>query len=267
MKAFVMDVSKCSGCYSCQLACKDEFCGNDWTPYAKPQPETGQFWGKMTEYVLGQVPHVKMSFIFTPCQHCADAPCVKACPPDIAALYTRPDGLVIIDPKKCTGCRKCLDVCPYDAIYFNPQFGIAQKCTGCAHLVDRKVVFAPRCADSCPHEALKFGEEADLVDYAKGEVLHPEYGLKTRMRYLGLPKRLIAGTVYDPAAEEVVIGATVTVSGDGTATATTNNFGDFWIDGLKVGTFAVKIEKGGKSKTISGVKTDKDVSLGDIPLA
>jgi tetrathionate reductase subunit B len=267
VKAFVMDVSKCSGCYSCQLACKDEHCGNDWTPYAKPQPETGQFWGKMNESTRGQVPHVRMSYVFVPCQHCADAPCVKACPTDVAALYTRPDGLVIIDPKKCTGCRKCLDACPYDAIYYSPQLGIAQKCTGCAHLVDRKVVFAPRCADACPHEALKFGEEADLVDYAKGEVLHPEYGLKTRMRYLGLPKRFIAGTVYDPAAKEVVIGATVTLSGDGTATATTNNFGDFWIDGLKAGTFAVKIDKGGKSKTISGVKTDKDVSLGDIPLA
>lgn len=266
MKAFVMDVSKCSGCYACQFACKDEHSGNDWTPYAKPQPETGQFWGKMNEYVRGQVPQVKMAYVFVPCQHCADAACVKACPPEVGALYTRSDGLVIIDPKKCTGCRNCLDACPYGAIYYNAALGIAQKCTGCAHLVDRKVVYAPRCADACPHEALKFGEEADLVDYAKGEILHPEYGLQTRVRYLGLPKRFIAGTVYDPVAKEVVIGATVTLSGDGTATATTNNFGDFWLEGLKVGTFSLKIDKAPKTKTLSNIKTDQDVSLGDIAL-
>ncbi len=267
MKAFVMDVSKCSGCYACQLACKDEHCGNDWTPYAKPQPETGQFWGRMDEFVRGQVPQVKMAYVFVPCQHCVDAPCIKACPVQ-GALYTRPDGLVIIDPKKCTGCRACLDACPYGAIYFNAQFGIAQKCTGCAHLVDKKVVFAPRCADACPSEALVFGEEADLKPLIdKSEILHPEYGTKPRVHYIGLPKRFIAGTVYDPAVKEVVIGATVTLSGDGTATATTNNFGDFWLEGLKVGKFSLKIEKGGKTKTIDNISTEKDVSLGDIPLA
>lgn len=266
MKAFVMDLNKCSGCYACQFACKDEHCGNDWTPYAKPQPETGQFWGKMIEYVRGQVPQVKMAYVFMPCQHCENAPCVKACPVQ-GALYTRDDGLVIIDPKKCTGCRSCVSACPYGAIYFNPQIGIAQKCTGCAHLVDKKVVYAPRCADSCPYQALKFGEEQELAaEIAQSETLHPEFGVKTRVHYIGLPKRFIAGTVYDPAAKEVVIGATVTVSGDSNATATTNNFGDFWIEGLKVGTFTLKIEKADKTKTIADIKTDQDVSLGDIAL-
>ena len=45
MKVFVIDVNECSGCYQCQIACKDEHCGNDWTPYTKPQPEWGHFWG------------------------------------------------------------------------------------------------------------------------------------------------------------------------------------------------------------------------------
>ena len=43
MKALVIDINKCNGCYNCQIACKDEHVGNDWTPYAKPQPDTGQF--------------------------------------------------------------------------------------------------------------------------------------------------------------------------------------------------------------------------------
>ena len=72
MKNFVIDVSRCNGCYSCQIACKDEHCGNDWMPYARPQPEAGHFWGKMYEYERGQIPQVKLSYIFVPCQHCVD---------------------------------------------------------------------------------------------------------------------------------------------------------------------------------------------------
>ena len=116
--------------------------------------------------------------------------------------------------------------------------------------------------------ALTFGEEADLQDLiAQAEVLHPEYGLKPRVYYLNLPKRFIAGTVYDPDTKEVVIGATCTLSGDETATATTDEWGDFWLEGLQVGTYSLKIEGGGKSTTISNISTEKDVSLGDIPLA
>ena len=277
MKAFVIDVSKCNGCYSCQIACKDEHCGNDWTPYAKPQPDWGQFWGKLNEYVRGTVGQgleeqpvvrmsskVKMSYVFVPCQHCKDAPCIAACPED--AIYTRDDGLVIIDPKKCNGCQLCVDSCPYGCIFYNTSLHLAQKCSGCAHLVDRGVVFAPRCADNCPTEAIKFGDEAEL-DLSGAETLHPEYGLTTRVYYKNLPKRFIAGTVYDPGAKEVVIGATCTLSGDGTGTATTDGFGDFWFEGLKVGTFSLKIEAAGKTKTIDAISTEKDVNLGDIALS
>jgi len=54
-----MDLSICNGCYCCQIACKDEHCANDWTPYAKPQPDYGQFWLKIKETVRGTVPKVK----------------------------------------------------------------------------------------------------------------------------------------------------------------------------------------------------------------
>ena len=265
MKAFVIDIARCNGCYNCQIACKDEHCGNDWSPYAKPQPDTGQFWGKMSETVRGQVPQVKLSYQFVPCQHCANAPCIPACP--TKAITTRPDGLVIIDPKLCSGCMNCLDACPYHAIYFNEDLNLAQKCTGCAHLLD-KGWKEPRCVDACP-ASMKFGEEADLKDLiGKAEVFHPEFGTKPRVYYLNLPKKFIAGTVYDPATKEVVVGATCTLTGEGaTVTKTTNHWGDFNFDGLKVGTFSLKIEKSGKTKTIDALKTDKDLGLGDIPLA
>jgi len=265
MKAFVIDVNECSGCYQCQIVCKDEHCGNDWTPYAKPQPEWGHYWGKMNETERGHIPHVKVAHVFVPCQHCYDAPCIKDCP--VTAIYTRPDGLVIIDPKKCTGCQLCIDACPYGAIYYNTQIQIAQKCTGCAHLVDRKVHFAPRCADACPHRAIEFGEESEL-DLSGAETLHPEYGLTTKVHYKNLPKRFVAGTVYDPIAKEVVIGAACTLSGTGGLfTATTDAFGDFWFEGLPAEDFSLTIESAGKTVTMTVSTKEQDKGLGDIALS
>src|SRR4030042_433526 len=133
-KAFAIDISICNGCYCCQIACKDEHVANDWTPYAKPQPDTGQFWLKQNEFVRGTVPKVKMHYLPILCMHCDEAPCIPACPIE-GAIYKRDDGLVIIDPVKCTGCRNCVDACPYHVIFFNEDLNIAQKCTGCAHLL------------------------------------------------------------------------------------------------------------------------------------
>ena len=267
MKVFVVDTSICNGCYNCQIACKDEHCGNDWSPFAKPQPDTGQFWLKMNEFVRGNVPHVKMTYYPVMCQHCDDAPCMESCPVE-GAIYRRDDGLVVIDPKKCTGCMECVDQCPYGAIYYNQSLNIAQKCTGCAHLLERGWT-EPRCVDACPTGALKFGEESELADLMAGaETLKPELGIKTHVGYIDLPKRFVAGTVYDPDAQEVVIGATCTLSGDGgTFTETTDHWGDFWFKGLEVGTFSLTIEADGKTTTIEDISTQKDVGLGDIALA
>ena len=63
MKVFALDLSICNGCYCCQIACKDEHVGNDWTPYARPQPDTGQFWLKVQENIRGTVPKVRVSYI------------------------------------------------------------------------------------------------------------------------------------------------------------------------------------------------------------
>jgi tetrathionate reductase subunit B len=115
-KVFVIDVGICNGCYSCQISCKDEHVGNDWSPIAKPQPDAGQFWMKLEEHICGTVPKVKMHYIPLLCQHCDNAPCIPACP--IKAIYKREDSLVIIDANKCNGCKACVDACPYHAIYW-----------------------------------------------------------------------------------------------------------------------------------------------------
>jgi Fe-S-cluster-containing dehydrogenase component len=270
MKAFVINTSRCSGCYACQLACKDEHCGNDWMPYAKPQPEWGQFWMKIHELERGTVPKVKIAFIPVLCQHCKDAPCIPACP--VSAIIRRSDGLVFIDPKKCTGCQSCLnaDACPYGVIFYNEQLHLAQKCTGCAHLLDRGwPIKEPRCADACHMEAIKFGEEAELSSLiSTAEVFHPEFGTSPGVYYIGLPKRFIAGTVYDPSIKEIIKDATCSLNGEGVSlTAKTDGFGDFWFEGLKVGTFSVKIEAAGKTWTKDNISTESDINLGDIALS
>ena len=269
MKVFVFDAAKCNGCHSCQIACKDEHCGNDWTPYAKPQPETGMFWLKQNEFVRGTVPKVKVAYVPTLCMHCDNAPCMEVCTRE--AITKRDDGLVLIDPAKCDGCQLCIDACPYDAISFNQGLKLAQKCTGCAHLLDRGwPITEPRCVDACVTGALTFGEEEDLKDLiANAEVLTPKSGPSpdVRVYYLNLPKRFIAGTVYDPDDEEVVIGATCTLSGDANATATTDEFGDFWFEDLEVGTYALTIEaQGFSTKQVGDISTKEDVNLGDIAL-
>jgi len=156
-KVMVVNIDLCNGCYNCQIVCKDEHVGNDWSPYAKPQPNTGHFWMKLVEMERGSTPKVKVTYIPILCMHCSDAPCIEAC--KVKAIYRRDDGIVIINPEKCTGCRDCVYVCPYEAIYFNWDLNIAQKCTMCAHLLD-KGWKEPRCVDACPTDALKFIDEA-----------------------------------------------------------------------------------------------------------
>jgi hypothetical protein len=85
---------------------------------------------------------------------------------------------------------------------------------------------------------------------------------------MGLPKPFVAGTVYDPGKEEIIENAACTLTGGGgTLTAKTDGFGDFWFNNLAVGTFSLKIEAGGKTKTIDSISTAKDVNLGDIALS
>lgn len=266
MKVFVIDVAKCNGCYSCQIACKDEHVGNDWTPYAKPQPDTGQFWLKMTENIRGTVPKVKVAYKPILCMHCENAPCMSACPIN-GAIYRRDDGLVIIDSIKCSGCKNCVDSCIYGAIYFNEDLNLAQKCTGCAHLLDRGWK-ETRCSDVCPTQAIRFGEESELQDLIKkAEVMLPESNAKPRVYYLNLPKKFIAGTLYDPKTEEVIIAAKCLLTDLKTGnqlTTITDGFGDFWFNQVNTSSYSLEIIYNGKTKTISSIDTQKDVNLGDI---
>lgn len=269
-KVFTIDLDACTGCYLCQIACKDEHVGNSHSPFTKPQPETGHFWMKVTATERGRTPQVKSSYFPLMCMHCDNAPCIKACPED--AIIRRDDGLVWIDPAKCNGCGLCVEACPYDVIYFNESLQIAQKCTGCAHLVDKGMT--PRCVDICPHDAIIFGDDKDpgLKRYLKkAEVYHPEYDARPLVQYIGLPKPFIRGTLLDRERDEVVKEAKVIVTNlhdDKRCKRVSDEFGDFSVDGLeKDRRYMIEIEKVGYKKHRAVVKLDKDLSLGVIILS
>lgn len=272
---WVIDINKCNGCYVCQIACKDEHVDNDWTQITKPQPVIGQFWMRVNETTRGTIPKVRTSYVPTPCQHCDNAPCMAAATG--GAIYKRPDGIVVIDPAKAVGQKQLVAACPYGAIYWNDALNIPQKCTGCAHLVDSPPLTGqpramPRCVDSCPTGALQWGEYADIRGaWDSAEVLHPEYNTSPRVRYNQLPKRFVAGALYDPVQDICLEGADVTLT-DLTNGAKyyvkTDNYGDFWFEQLPVDhVYSVQIAMAGYyGKTLGAVYPGKDLNLGDIAL-
>jgi Fe-S-cluster-containing dehydrogenase component len=270
-KSFVIDVDKCSGCQLCVIACKDEHVGNAYAPWTRSQPDTGHFWIRVAAMERGRIPRVRMSYLPLLCQHCENAPCIKACAD--GAIKRRIDGIVWIDPAGCTGCELCEEACPYDVIYMNKELGIAQKCTACAHRVDEGS--PPRCVEVCPHDAILFGDEEEVVasKLARGETLepfHPEYRAEPRALWKGLPKPWIAGVVIDADSDDVISGASVTcvdLFEDGAATVTSDEFGDFWMKGLRPGRkYRVEIAKPGYENHRAVVTTDGDQDLGTVVL-
>jgi len=260
---FIVDVDKCTGCKLCMVACKDEHVGSAYLPWTKPQPDTGHFWINVFSLERGHIPRVRMSYLPVLCQHCENAPCLKACPEN--AIKRRKDGLVWIDPTGCNGCNLCQQACPYDVIYMNCELGIAQKCSGCAHRVDEGQL--PRCAEVCPHDAIVFANETATQEGNRPlEIYYPEYETKPRVLWKGLPKPWIAGTLVDTENDEVISGATVSVTDlimDTSITVVSDGFGDFWITSVEQDRkYRLAIRKEGYHdfQTIVTAKGDQDMS-------
>ena len=268
-----MDVTKCNGCYNCFLACRDEFCGKDYLPYSASQPMTGHFWLRIIEKERGKYPKVKVAYTAVPCMHCENATCVKLA--QNGAIYKRPDGIVIIDPQKAVGQKELLSTCPYRVIYWNEAKQLPQKCTLCAHLLD-KGWKEPRCVEACPTGALIFGDLEDpnselsrIRASGMTEPLRSGYGLDEKVTFIGLPKRFIAGAVVFGDTDACAEGVKVTLEGEGEKkTIQTDNYGDFEFEGLAADkAYTVNVEAPGYKSQKFEAKTHIDVYLGDVFLA
>ena len=269
MKTLLIDPSRCLQCCNCQNSCKDEHCDNDWSPLAANQG-LGQFWIKIYETQSGTGSRMKLNRVPIPCQHCENPACLNACKND--AIYKRDDGIVIIDPTKCKGCGSCKDACGYGAIYANVEKGISQKCTMCAHLLDAGWK-KPRCVNACPVDALSFVDSSDLTDtnmYAPLERLYPELGTTPRVAYVNLPKPFIAGAVYSPVEDFCLEKVSLVLKGQATNItycAQSGMLGEFSIEGVQPGIYALTLEKDGyDTKTISRLDVRDGLNVGDIRL-
>jgi Fe-S-cluster-containing dehydrogenase component len=269
----LIDITKCSGCHNCFLACRDEYYDNDYSPYSAPQPLDGQFWMQVPEIERGSYPKVKVDYIPTPCVHCEDAPCVAVAADN--AVYRRPDGFVIIDPVKSKGQKAIVSACPYRVVFWNKELDIPQKCTMCAHRLDEGAK-EPRCVEGCPTGALTFGDLDDpdstiskYVAAKKTEAFHPEYGTKPTVMYVGVPKRFVAGEVVRADnVGECAEGVTITLDGGGAKLETkSDSYGDFEFEGLDKNTaYKVTVALAGYASKVFDVNTHFDVNLGEIVL-
>ena len=143
---FVIDQTSCIGCHACTVACKTE---HD-VPLG-----VNRTWVKYVE--KGSFPDTKRFFSVMRCNHCSNAPCVAICP--TKALFTRKDGIVDFDTDRCIGCKSCMQACPYDALYIDPDEHTAQKCNYCVHRVE--VGIEPACVVVCPEQAIVAGDLED----------------------------------------------------------------------------------------------------------
>tara|TARA_B110000263_G_scaffold7236_1_gene6197 strand:+ start:295 stop:1905 length:1611 start_codon:yes stop_codon:yes gene_type:complete len=143
---FVIDNRMCIGCHACTVACKSEH-----------DVAIGVNRTHVKYIEKGEFPNSTREFSVHRCNHCADAPCVEICP--TTALYNRADGIVDFDNDRCIGCKSCMQACPYDALYIDPDTNTAAKCNYCAHKVDSG--YEPACVTVCPVEAIISGDLDD----------------------------------------------------------------------------------------------------------
>jgi len=162
-----IDVDKCIGCGRCVDACKNEndvprepFFFRTWVERYAVRGEdevridspNGGIDGFPLQADDGEVQ--RTFFVPKLCNHCSNAPCVQVCP--VGATFTTEDGVVLVDPDYCIGCRYCIQACPYGARFLHPETRTAEKCTFCYHRVRRDL--QPACVEVCPTKARVFGD-------------------------------------------------------------------------------------------------------------
>ena len=246
----IIDIAKCFNCNNCALACHDEYYGNEFPGVAAEMPRQGHRWIDIKARERGRTPMVDMIYLPVTCNHCDDAPCLKAA--RNGAVTKRPDGIVVIVPEKAKGQKQLVESCPYGAVWWNEEKQLPQAWPFDAHLLDSGWT-RTRGEQGCPTVAMRSvcvedDEMRRLVRDEGLQVLHPEFGTKPRVWYKNLDrwhKHFVGGSLVGAIAgvDECIAGAKVTLTRDGTVVgeAITDTYGDFKLDGLDPGTYRLDI--------------------------
>ncbi len=273
----IIDVAECTNCNLCTLATMDEYVGNDWPGYAAPMPKHGHKWINILQKERGQMPMIDIAYVPTMCNHCDNAPCMKA--DKVGAIKKRDDGILIIDPVKAKGQRHLVEACPYGHIWWNEDLQLPQIWTFDAHLIDQGWQ-QTRGQQSCPTGAMRAlkVEDEEMARMAREEgleVLKRELGTRPRVYYRNLwryTKCFIGGALSaeDNGVVDCVQGAQVRLSKDGRiiADTTSDNYGDFKFDKLDEdsGSYVIEISIDGRSKRTVEVTLGPSINLGEIRL-
>ncbi|MFX1430572.1 MAG: 4Fe-4S dicluster domain-containing protein [Promethearchaeota archaeon] len=151
---FYFDQTRCTGCYTCSVACKD------WNNIAAGLIS----WRKIKKVEEGKFPKLFLAYFSYSCYHCKEPSCIKACPVN-AIIKRKKDGIVIVDDQICIGKKqcgsKCFKACPYDIPQFGPEENAKmQKCNFCIERLDQGQQII--CVEACPMYALDAGLLEDL---------------------------------------------------------------------------------------------------------
>jgi len=130
----------CSGCRLCELVCSSQH-----TP-GVTNPKKSRIRLEVEHRENRNVPRV--------CTQCPEHPCLDSCPAE--AVHLHPVLKVpVVSSADCTGCRACIDACPYGFMFFDEDEGVALKCDLCAG--------DPECVKNCPVGALSFRRAEEEV--------------------------------------------------------------------------------------------------------
>jgi formate dehydrogenase iron-sulfur subunit len=170
--AKLIDVTTCTGCKGCQVACsewnniRDEI-GHNIGVYDNPVDLSAHSWTVMRFAETEEYGKLEWLIRKDGCMHCADPGCLKACPAE-GAIIQYANGIVDFQSEHCIGCGYCIAGCPFNVPRLNKEDNRAYKCTLC---VDRVAVGQePACVKTCPTGALHFGSKEEMKQLAAERV-------------------------------------------------------------------------------------------------
>jgi anaerobic dimethyl sulfoxide reductase subunit B (iron-sulfur subunit) len=162
--AFTFDASACSGCKTCQEACKDKNNLPVGLLLRRVIEVSGGEWHIVGSAWENSVFAYNLSIA---CNHCSHPKCAGVCPVD--AYTVRPDGIVLIDSSRCMGCDYCAWACPYGAPQYDTEHGIMTKCDFCYDRLDAGM--PPSCVAACPLRVLNYEPIEELSTVKEGQIL------------------------------------------------------------------------------------------------